>query len=277
MNEKTLVLVKPDGIRRNLVAEIIRRLEESGALKVIARRRLTAAIDEVRRHFPSDPEWPKQVAQGTINGAKKHGVDLPMLFGTNDPQKISEKIIMTLFSYYTEGQIEPMIVEGENAILAVRKIVGATRPDEAEQGTIRGDLGYDTPEIANLAKRALRNVVHASATPEEAKSEIEVWFPGHEVMAKEPDLQGLIREFAIAKTKRNWREAAEVAYVLARLFQKDGDEIEAYMFSGYCLGCLEHLPQASLSDCVSSGVMRAGVLLPGLLHEGTVSRDFPVH
>jgi nucleoside-diphosphate kinase len=85
-----------------------------------------------------------------------------------------------------------MVIEGNRAVEVVRKIVGATRPYEAEPGTIRGDFSTDSPELANILKRPLRNLVHAADSKEVAEKEIKFWFNDNEIISYKRADEGII-------------------------------------------------------------------------------------
>ena len=143
MIERTLIILKPDAIKRKLTEKIIRIYEKEG-LKVIAKEEITASQKLLREHYSAH-----------VNKPFYHGL---------------EKFMM-------EDKVVAFVLEGENAIQNVRKITGATDPNKAEKGTIRGDLGQDSQEKADKEKRAIRNLVHASGNKEEAEKEIRLWFP----------------------------------------------------------------------------------------------------
>jgi nucleoside-diphosphate kinase len=130
--ERTLVLVKPDGVQRGLVGEILGRFERKG-LKVVGLRLLTVPRDLAERHYAVH--------------AGKHFYD-------------------GLVQFIISGPVAAIALEGPDAIATVRRLVGRTMPNEAEPGTIRGDLGIS----------GLRNLIHASDAPETAASELELWF-----------------------------------------------------------------------------------------------------
>jgi nucleoside-diphosphate kinase len=163
--EQTLVLIKPDGVKRNLVGEIIRRYEEQG-LKVVKLKMLVAEKDLVVKHYPEDEEY--MISIGKKSAAAGDAVANFLEQG--------RMIVQALRSYITSGPIVAMVLEGEGAVAKVRKITGYTDPSTADKGTIRGDLGEDTIQSANKEKRPVRNLIHASGTVDEAQKEIELWF-----------------------------------------------------------------------------------------------------
>lgn len=178
--EKTLVLIKPDGIKRGLIGEIIHRFEQRG-LKVIALKMVRANENQVDEHYPKDEKWIKRLGEKTLASYEKYGYDPIKEMGTNDPEKIGLEVRKWLINYMISGPLIKMVVQGIHAIDMVRKIVGPTLPINAEMGTIRGDFSVDSPDAANREKRAIHNIVHASETPEEAEHEILFWFSPEEI------------------------------------------------------------------------------------------------
>jgi nucleoside-diphosphate kinase len=163
---KTLVVVKPDGVERNLVGEVIRRFEEGG-LKVLALKMLQVDEELVSKHYLEDPDYMKSIGEKAASSGEQ----------VDDPIEYGRGIVRGLKTYLTSGPVVAMVLEGENAVLEVRRITGATNPPNAEKGTVRGDLGQDSFAIANQENRPVRNLVHASGNDEEAQKEIELWFP----------------------------------------------------------------------------------------------------
>ncbi len=165
--QQTLVIIKPDGVRRNLVGEIIKRFEEGG-LVVKQLKMLTVTEDLVKKHYLEDEEYMRSLGEKAARFGEK--VENPVEYGRH--------IVLSLRKYLTEGPVVAMVLEGEDAVALVRKITGATNPPNADPGTIRRDLGEDSFAQANTENRATYNLIHASGTPEEAATEIELWFPG---------------------------------------------------------------------------------------------------
>jgi len=178
--EKTLVLVKPDGVKRGLTGEIIRRIEQRG-LKVIAIKMFMPTREQIDEHYPKDPNWIKRLGEKTLATYEKFGYDAMKELGTTDPIEIGKNVRDWLLAFMTSGPIVKMVVEGIHAVEMVRKLVGDTVPATAEMGTIRGDFSVDSAASANRDKRAIHNIVHASETPEEAAHEIEFWFSPEEI------------------------------------------------------------------------------------------------
>ena len=138
MTERTLVLVKPDGVQRLLVGRLLGRFEERG-LKLVGLKLVHADRALAERHY-------------AVHRGK------PFYEG--------------LLDFITSGPLVALALEGPNAILAVRTMVGATRPHEAAAGSIRGDFAVETAQ----------NLVHASDSPETAAAELALWFKPGELL-----------------------------------------------------------------------------------------------
>jgi nucleoside-diphosphate kinase len=173
--EKTFVLIKPDGVRKGLVGEIIKRLEQRD-LKVVALEMFEPTHTEMDKHYPKDEKWLSRIGEKTTTNYTKYGYDVKKDFGTTDLLKIGKEVRRWLIEFMISAPMVKMVVEGVHAVDMVRKIVGPTMPSQAEMGTIRGDYSVDSAISANVERRAVFNLVHASETPDEAKHEIEHWF-----------------------------------------------------------------------------------------------------
>lgn len=173
--EKTVVLIKPDGVKRGLIGEIISRIERRG-LKIISLEMIQATREQVDNHYPKDEKWIRRLGEKTLNNYKTYNIDPIKELGTDDPLEIGKMVRGWLLDYMTSGPMVKMIVQGIHAIDMVRKLAGKSLPAEAEMGTIRGDFSVDSATAANRDKRAIHNIVHASETPEEAQNEINLWF-----------------------------------------------------------------------------------------------------
>ncbi len=178
--ERTFLLVKPDGVKRGLVGEVIRRIEQRG-LKIIALEMISATPEQVDGHYPKEQLWINRLGEKTLATYAKYGYDAPHELGTDDPKRIGAMVRSWLIEGLTSGPIVKMVIEGIHAVDMVRKLAGSTMPSAAEMGTIRGDYSVDSPAAANRDKRAVRNLVHASETPEEARHEIEYWLAPEEL------------------------------------------------------------------------------------------------
>lgn len=176
-DERTLVIIKPDGVQRGLVGEIIKRYEEVG-LKLIAMKLMVAEADHVEAHYTLDPNWRRVTGEKTIKSYVEKGLTPP----SQDPLEITAKILANLKKYMASGPVIAMVLEGANAVKIVRKITGGTEPLTSDVGTIRGDYVLDSYSMADTDNRAVRNLIHASGSVEEANAEIAHWFKEGELV-----------------------------------------------------------------------------------------------
>ena len=136
--ERTLVLVKPDGVRRGLVGEIVGRLERKG-LRIVAAKMLRIAPEHAQRHYAEHQGKPFYPA---------------------------------LIQHITSGPVVALALEGRSAVAVTRLLTGATNPQIAAPGTIRGDLALGlTP-----------NLVHASDSPDASARELALYFAPEELL-----------------------------------------------------------------------------------------------
>ncbi|MDP2641100.1 MAG: nucleoside-diphosphate kinase [Candidatus Yanofskybacteria bacterium] len=173
--EKTFVLIKPDGVRKGLIGEIIKRIEQRD-LKIIALQMFQPTREEMDDHYPKEEAWIRRLGQKTLATYEKYGFDAKEELGTADDLEIGTMVRGWLINFMTSAPLVKMAVQGIHAVDMVRKIAGPTMPYLADMGTIRGDFSADSPLLANKEKRAVMNLVHASETPEEAAHELQQWF-----------------------------------------------------------------------------------------------------
>ncbi len=174
--ERTLVIIKPDGLQRTLVGEIIGRYERIG-LKLVGMKMVRPSAQHVDEHYNLDPEWKKNVGEKSIKGYVEKGLTPP----SNDPLVIAQVVIDALKVYMSAGPVVAMVWQGGNAVKIVRKITGGTEPLTSDVGTIRGDYVLDSYAMADKDKRAIRNLIHASGSVKEADDEIKHWFKKEEL------------------------------------------------------------------------------------------------
>ena len=176
-NEKTLVIIKPDGVQRGLIGEIIKRYEKVG-LKLCAIKMTVSTEDHIEKHYTLDPEWRRITGEKRIKAAKEKGENL----WTEDPFEITNIVLENLKKYMTSGPVMVMVWQGAHAVELVRKITGGTEPRSSDVGTIRGDYVLDSYFMADTDNRAVRNVIHASGSVREAEDEIKHWFSKDEII-----------------------------------------------------------------------------------------------
>lgn len=174
--ERTLVILKPDAVRRGLVGEIISRFEKAG-LKFLAAKMVRPDEDLARKHYPTHrKEWVEGMGHKSIDSYKEVGQDPKETFGSEDPHEVGLQLQKWLIDFLTSGPVITLVLEGENAVARVREIAGHTIPVKADKGTIRGDFSDDSALKANAEGRSIQNLIHASGDQEEADFEINLWF-----------------------------------------------------------------------------------------------------
>lgn len=176
--ERTLVIIKPDGIQRSLIGEIIRRYEQVG-LKLIGLKMMVPDAKLVEEHYTLDPEWRRITGEKTIKGYLDKGLTPP----TNDPLEVTRVLLEKLKKYMTSGPVIAMVWQGAHAVEIVRKITGGTEPLTSPIGTIRGDYVLDSYQMTDNDNRSIRNLIHASGSPKEAEDEIKHWFREGELIS----------------------------------------------------------------------------------------------
>jgi nucleoside-diphosphate kinase len=147
MMQKTLVLIKPDGVKRAISGKIISRFEDAG-LKIAGLKLAKIDKEFSRKHYS---------------------------------EHLKKDFYRTLEEFITSGPVIAMVLEGVNAIEIVRKMIGSTEPLKAMPGTIRGDFSHMSLEWANKKNKCVPNLIHASDSPENAKKEISLWFDNKEL------------------------------------------------------------------------------------------------
>ncbi len=179
MLQKTLVLIKHDGIQRGLVGEIVKRFEQKG-LKIIGMKMVHPAKEQAEKQYRITEAWVKKLAGNTRAAAKAKGKEMK-----ETDEQIAKRVQGWNVKYLTEGPIVAMTIEGYHAIEIVRKIVGHAESRQAEIGTIRGDFSVESYDLADERQRSLRNIIHASGNLEEAENELKIWFKKEELFEYE--------------------------------------------------------------------------------------------
>ena len=179
--ERTFCLIKPDGVKRGLIGDIILRIEKAG-LKIVALKMLVPTADQVRKHYPmSDDAWVERLGEKSLSSFENIAAEALEVLGSVDKSVIGKNVADSLVEFMTSGPVVAMVVEGIQAREMIRKLAGHTLPFKADVGTIRGDYSVDSPAVANVEMRAIHNLFHASETAEEANNEIALWFGKEDV------------------------------------------------------------------------------------------------
>mgnify|MGYP001568102382 CR=1 FL=1 len=178
--QKTVVLVKPDGVKRGLVGDIVSRFERVG-LKIVALKMVWVEKEIVASHYKDEREYLTVIGMRSLDDYKKYGLDPNESLGTDDPYEIGQMVRKWNMDALTVGPLVAVLIEGVSAIDVVRKMVGDSLLTKAVPGSIRGDFTVDIPILANLRKRPMRSIVHASGNVEEAEFEKKLWFKEKEI------------------------------------------------------------------------------------------------
>lgn len=179
--EQTVVLIKPDGVMRGVVGELITRFEKMG-LKIVALKMVEPSEDLLHKHYKTNEDATlKRWGEKTLRTYTKYGKDAVRDLGTDDPLKLGKMVQKWLFDYVKLGPVVAMLLEGKHAVENVVTMAGPTMPVAAPAGTIRGDYSTDSAAYANDEKRGVMNLVHVSASIEEANFEKTLWFTPSEI------------------------------------------------------------------------------------------------
>lgn len=173
--ERTFVILKPDAVQRGLMGDIITRFEKVG-LKTVALKMTMATEQQCWDHYNKDEAWFLKKGANIIKNREDLGMPVE-----KDALEYGKDIIRALVKFMTAGPIVPMILEGNQAMGIVKKIVGGTEPLTSEVGTIRGDYTLDSYELSSYDDRAVRNLIHCSDEVSEAEREIKIWFNDSEI------------------------------------------------------------------------------------------------
>lgn len=175
--ERSFVIIKHDGVQRTLIGEIINRIERTG-LKIVAMKMFVPDRERATAHYGKDDVWCEKVGARTVENIIKQG---------GKPEKealqYGRDVLEALMKYITLGPVVAMVIEGNQAVGIVKKLVGGTEPMTSDVGTIRGDFTVDSYDSANVGGRAVRNLIHCTDVPEEAEKEINIWFKPEEIIS----------------------------------------------------------------------------------------------
>ena len=165
--ERTLIVLKPDAVQRALVGEIISRFERVG-LKIVGAKFIVPESAHIEKHYLLNPRWKTEVGKKAWQG------DPPKDEGEYEHK--GTHVLAMLKRFMCAGPVFVMVLEGAHSVALTRKLVGDTQPLTSDVGTIRGDYVIDSYPMADGDSRAIRNLIHASSSGEDAEKEIEVWF-----------------------------------------------------------------------------------------------------
>jgi nucleoside-diphosphate kinase len=175
--EQTLVIIKPDGVQRSLMGEIMQRIERTG-LKFVAVKFLVPQEDQCWKHYNKDEQWFMTKGTRIVADRTAHGMPIEKA-----EIEYGKDIIKSNVEFFTSGPVLAFVIEGNQSVAIVKKIVGGTEPSTSDVGTIRGDFTVDSYALSSLDNRAVRNLVHCSDSPEEAQREIPLWFEKSDIVS----------------------------------------------------------------------------------------------
>jgi nucleoside-diphosphate kinase len=178
--ERTVVLVKPDGVRRGLVGEVIHRFEKMG-LKIVAMKMMWARQEHLGKHYKNENDYLVSLGKKTLATYEEYGKDAGEDLGTKDPLELGKMVRKWTINYVGSGPVVAILLEGRHAMENVKSIAGPTMPVKAPPGTIRGDLATDSAAYANAEKRGVENIIHVSGSIEETQFEEKLWFTEKEI------------------------------------------------------------------------------------------------
>ena len=174
--ERTLVLLKPDVLQRQLVGEILSRFERKG-VKLTAMKMLNATREQVGEHYIDDEGYLIETGEKARKGAIARGEDVTGWNSLEQGKKVRQRNI----NYLTCGPIIAIVFEGFGVISQVRKILGSASPADGDIGTIRDDYSLDTYALADSIDRSTMTMLHASDSVENAERELKIWFKESEI------------------------------------------------------------------------------------------------
>ena len=174
--ERSLILIKPDGVQRRLIGEIIGRFERAG-LKLTAMKLVIPTAAQATEHYPSTKEWFTNVGKKFFKEELARGEEVAEEKFIEAAQKVKDGLV----KFVTAGPIVAMVWQGNHSVAVCRKLIGGTEPTTSDVGTIRGDFTIDSYSLANNDGRAVRNLVHGSESPAEAERELQVWFDKNDI------------------------------------------------------------------------------------------------
>lgn len=188
--EKTLIIIKPDAVKRGLIGIIFEVFENAG-LKLLAAKMVKPEEDVIKKHYPGTPQWLKEMGEKTLASFKQAGVDVKKTLATDDPIKLGQYVYERLVNYWREGPIVVSVWEGPHAIEIARKLRGHTIPSLAQTGTIHASYSFDSSVLSANLNRVVKTFIHASGNKEDAEREIKYWFGDEKFKSYEREVDSL--------------------------------------------------------------------------------------
>ncbi|MBI5122599.1 nucleoside-diphosphate kinase [Candidatus Roizmanbacteria bacterium] len=187
MIEQTLIIIKPDAVKRGLVGKIMETFENVG-LKLMTAKMLRPDKEVIKNHYPGTVEWIREMGEKTLTSFKQSGSSVIETFKTEDPNKLGQFVYERLIKYWMEGPIIVMVWQGPNAITVARKLRGHTIPALATPGTLHAQFSFDSSPLSSSLDRVVKTFIHASGSTDEAKREIAYWFGKQDFISYEREV-----------------------------------------------------------------------------------------
>lgn len=184
--ERTLILIKSDAVARRIVGELITRFERKG-FKITAMKMVWPDEALASQHYTDSEEWLLGTGTRTYEGYIERGIKPPL-----EPRDIGLNTRRKLMEHITAGPVMAMVLEGAHVVELVRKMRGSTNPLFADVGTISFDYTLDSYELADAGDWAIKNIMHASDSADNAEAEIALWFSRSEIFDYDAAIDHLV-------------------------------------------------------------------------------------
>lgn len=173
--ERTLIILKPDAVKRGLVGVILETFENVG-LKLMAAKMLKPDQAVIKNHYPGTKEWIIEMGKKTLASFAQAKADVKKTLLTDDPEKLGTFVYERLIKYWLEGPIVVLVWEGPQAVAVARKLRGHTIPLLSAAGTLHAAYSFDSSPLSASLNRVVKTFIHASGSADEAEREIKYWF-----------------------------------------------------------------------------------------------------
>lgn len=187
--ERTLVIIKPDAVTRHIVGELITRFERK-SIKIVAMKMVWPTKELTEQHYSGSEEWIADTGQRTYDGYIKKGLKPPA-----EPRDLALRVRSMMMESLIVGPVVCMVLEGAHVVEVVRRMRGATSPQLADVGTIGFDYSVSSYALSDAGDTPVKNIIHASDSPETAQHEISIWFKPQEII----DYETVITKVAYRK------------------------------------------------------------------------------
>lgn len=188
--ERTLIIIKPDAVKRGLIGTIFESFENVG-LKLLVAKMIKPDREVIKNHYPGIKEWIAEMGRKTLASFKQSGADVKKTLKTDDPLALGQFVYERLINYWMEGPMVVSVWEGPHALYIARKMRGHTIPCLSPSGTIHATYSYDSSPLSASLNRVVKTFVHASGDVAEAQREIRYWFKTTEFRSYQREIDKL--------------------------------------------------------------------------------------